>query len=371
MKDEQSRRVSIRRAVWRKSASRYILFSLLSFALSVSLTRLFLQLTGYPQIGSGELHIAHVLWGGLLLFIASLIPLLYANRWALTVSALVNGAGVGLFIDEVGKFITRNNDYFYPAAAPLVYALFLITVIVYMQARRPRYQDARTEMYNVIDELEEVLDHDLSADERGEIITHLHHVEQETKDENLARLGKSLERFIESDKLIIVPHVPDLLERFQDWSVSLANRVIDPIRLRIFILVGLFSLGFWTAYTPIRMITASFFPGKLEQFITDLVIAGNLRGQVSLRSFEISTGLEITVALILLTSASQLLLGHERRGIAFAYLGLLILLTVVNLFVFYFDQFSTIINAVIEFVFFLAVSYYRRHFLLSGIKIST
>jgi hypothetical protein len=87
-----------------------------SIAASVILIRLFLELTGYPHVGNGELHIAHVLWGGLLLFVASLLCLLFANRWAYTAGALSASVGVGLFIDEVGKFITQNNDYFFPAA---------------------------------------------------------------------------------------------------------------------------------------------------------------------------------------------------------------------------------------------------------------
>lgn len=56
---------AIRNPVRRPAAERYLLITLLSFAMSVSLTRLFLELSGYPQLGSGTLHIAHVLWGSL------------------------------------------------------------------------------------------------------------------------------------------------------------------------------------------------------------------------------------------------------------------------------------------------------------------
>ena len=107
----------IRRPVRREGAERYLLFTLLSFATSVALTRLFLELANYPQLGGGELHIAHVLWGGLLLFAAALLPLIFANRWVYVTGSLLAGVGVGLFIDEVGKFITQTNDYFHPAAA--------------------------------------------------------------------------------------------------------------------------------------------------------------------------------------------------------------------------------------------------------------
>ncbi len=99
--------------------------------------REFLQLTGFPQIGNSVLHIAHALWGGLLLFIAVVLPLAFANRWAIGASALLSGAGIGLFIDEVGKFITQTNDYFFPPALSIIYAFFLLTAVVYLYFRQP------------------------------------------------------------------------------------------------------------------------------------------------------------------------------------------------------------------------------------------
>ncbi len=152
----------IRRPVKREGAERYLMFTLVSFAASVILMRLFLELSGYPQVGGGELHIAHVLWGGMLLFVASLLPLLFANHWVFTAGALLAGIGIGLFIDEVGKFITQHNDYFYPAAAPIIYAFFLLTVLLYLQVRRPRPRDARAELYRALESFEVILDHDLN-----------------------------------------------------------------------------------------------------------------------------------------------------------------------------------------------------------------
>jgi len=357
------KKTSIRKPVRRKGAQRYILLSLLSFAASVSVTRLFLQLTGYPQIGSGELHIAHLLWGGLLLFIATLVPLLYANRWAFTVTAILSGVGVGLFIDEVGKFITRTNDYFFPAAAPIIYAFFLITVLLYTRIRRRSSEDPRTEMYIIIDELAEVLDRDLSADERAEIIDRLHRVSQQSSDENLSRLGKSLEEFIESDKIEVVSHVPDLWERLQARFNLLAQKTITRGRLRAFLIGGLTGIGAWTLSDPLSIITRIHSPIGSQALLAGLFAAQNIRGNISLDSFEIRLGLEIAIGMILIASAVLLAIRKDHQAIAFGYLGLLILLTIINLLVFYFDQFSTIINALIQLVFLLALFYYRNHFL--------
>jgi hypothetical protein len=45
---------------------------------------------------------------------------------------MISGVGVGRFIDEVGKFNTQNNDYFFPTVAPIIYAFFLTSVLIYI-----------------------------------------------------------------------------------------------------------------------------------------------------------------------------------------------------------------------------------------------
>ena len=113
--------------VERDEAETYVLLSLVAFGATVVLVRLFLELSGYPQVGSSTLHIAHLLWGGLFLFVAVLMVLIWDNPGFLTTAAVLSGIGIGLFVDEVGKFITQNNDYFFPAAAPIIYGFFLLT----------------------------------------------------------------------------------------------------------------------------------------------------------------------------------------------------------------------------------------------------
>jgi hypothetical protein len=99
----------IGRPVKRVHSDYYLRQMLISFVLSVVVTRLFLQLTGYPQLGNSTIHVAHVLWGGLILFFAALTPLVFSNRWSYSFSSVLTGVGTGLFIDELGKFITHTN----------------------------------------------------------------------------------------------------------------------------------------------------------------------------------------------------------------------------------------------------------------------
>ena len=136
--------------VQRRDAETYIQLSILGLAASVSLTRFILEATGYPQLGNETLHIAHCLYGGVILYIACLIPLIYTNKWAFTLSGALSGVGMGLFIDEVGKFMTQNNDYFFPAAAPIIYGFLLVTVLLYIQVacRRQTQTDKQIQVHD-------------------------------------------------------------------------------------------------------------------------------------------------------------------------------------------------------------------------------
>ena len=54
-------------------AGELIEFCLVAAVATVLVIRLVLELSGYPQLGGGGLHIAHVLYGGLLMLVALLL----------------------------------------------------------------------------------------------------------------------------------------------------------------------------------------------------------------------------------------------------------------------------------------------------------
>jgi len=92
--------------------------------------RSFLALAGYPQVGNETLHIAHMLWGGLLMLIALFLVLMFKSRVWMAWAAVLGGIGFGTFIDELGKFITSDNDYFFQPTIALIYIIFVALYLI-------------------------------------------------------------------------------------------------------------------------------------------------------------------------------------------------------------------------------------------------
>jgi hypothetical protein len=334
---------------------------MLSYASSVSLTRMFLELTGYPQLGDAELHIAHVLWGGLLLFVAALLPLIYANRWVYDVSAVLAGIGVGLFIDEVGKFITQANDYFYPAAAPIVYAVFLLTVLLFMRVRNPISTDSRAELYRALEVMGEVLDHDLEPKELAELRERLERIAENEERPAFAQLATQLLEFLDSDDLVVAPERMTFVERLGEWVVSIENRWMSNTRHRAGLIGGLAALGTISVIQAAQILFGS--PERLVAELSDLILVGAVGSSTGAALFSLQVVLDGVVGLLILSGAVLMLLGRDRLGTTLAFVGLLLSLVVVNLLTFYFEQFSTIITASVQFILLIGVIRYRQRFL--------
>ncbi len=98
---------------------------------TILVNRAFLAATGYPQLSAGDLHIAHMLWGGFLMFIALVMVFRYWNPSIRRLAAFFAGVGFGLFIDELGKFITDNNDYFYKPTIAVIYVIFIAMFLLF------------------------------------------------------------------------------------------------------------------------------------------------------------------------------------------------------------------------------------------------
>jgi hypothetical protein len=125
-----------------------------------------LRLTGYPQLGGYGLHIAHMLWGGLLMAVAAALLTSTLNRQVRPFAATLAGVGFGFFIDELGKFLTSDNDYFYPPTVAIIYLIFVIGFLLFRAVeRRPELSDEE-KLANAMFLMQDMVILDLDAEEK-------------------------------------------------------------------------------------------------------------------------------------------------------------------------------------------------------------
>jgi hypothetical protein len=334
----------IRSAITRDHAQSYLLSSLVAFAVTVIATRVFLELAGYPQLGNSVLHIAHALWGGLLLFVAVLLPLVWANRWALQGSALLGGVGIGLFIDEVGKFITQTNDYFFPPSLSIVYGFILLVAFLYLGLRRARRPKPRQAMYHAMEGLQEALDGDLDTAEAARIETHLAIAATSDRPE-IASLAELIRGFLKGQEEHLVTAEPGLGRRMLAWADRLGERVGRRV-LRVIISA---MLTLWATIV-----------------IGYIVIL--LRGSTGLDPKIIGwreplLAIQALVGVLMIMALVVWLAGKEDLGLKLATMGFLVSLVALQTLYFYLSQFSAVTVTLIQLVFLQILLAYGRWYL--------
>ncbi|MFH2038621.1 MAG: hypothetical protein ABIJ65_04225 [Chloroflexota bacterium] len=346
--------------IQRESAGYYLLLTLVSFAVSVTLIRLFLSLTNYPQLGEGTLHIAHVLWGGLLLYVASLLPLLYANREIYKIAAIFTGTGVGLFIDEVGKFITAQNDYFFPIAAAIIYAFFLLTLLLFINIRRNKRQSGRDELIQSIGSIWKSLYVPLLPGEVSRLKAHLEIAANTESSQTHKNLAQDLLKFVEAD----APGIPEMDHKPQRKTRMFVQKLTNFLtneKLRPILILGLLFIGLLTMKNPFSVLLAPWLPAHVTDFLTSLYLGRHIDVVALPFWYSLRLGLEILVGSLLLTAAGLFMLKKDRQAAFLGYIALLLSLATVNLLLFYFEQFSSIITTTIQFLLLLGIVRFRKN----------
>ncbi|MEO8104946.1 MAG: hypothetical protein ABI602_01275 [Candidatus Saccharibacteria bacterium] len=144
-------------------------FFLISAATSLLLLRFALYLAGYPQVGGGSLHIAHMLYGGLLMLAAITLVISFLGARVLRLAAIVGGVGFGIFIDELGKFLTKDNNYFFRPTIGIIYAIFIVLYLLFNFLSRTQRLSSQEYQLNALNQFEEAVLHDMDRLERARI----------------------------------------------------------------------------------------------------------------------------------------------------------------------------------------------------------
>ena len=131
--------------------------------LTILVTRAYLHATGYPQIGGSTLHIAHALWGGLGMVVALVVVFSFLGALPRMVAVVAGGIGFGLFLDEVGKFVTQTNDYFFQPSVAIMYVVVVALLLVNRWIHDNRTQSSAEDLANAAGTAADGLIHGLTG----------------------------------------------------------------------------------------------------------------------------------------------------------------------------------------------------------------
>jgi hypothetical protein len=294
---------------------------------TVLVIRTQLWLTNYPQLGGHGLHIAHLLYGGIFMVLAIGLLLTFLNRSIRTPAAIVGGVGFGFFIDELGKFITSDNNYFFEPAAALIYLVFVGLFLTIHALQRRRGLTPEESVANAVALLASAATGDL--DERGR-----------------RRALDLLDRGDPGDPL--VTHSRALLgeisalpakapSRADQLAVAARERYLELVDRRGFITAVCCVIGLWGGISLVAT------------FELVLSVAIERGGDADLSFINLATLASSTVSGVLVVVGIRRLLRRDREG---AYRdferALLVSIFVTRTFVFVESQFGAVFGLAID-----------------------
>jgi len=186
---------------------------------SIMAIRFFLGLTGYPKLAGGGLHIAHVLVGGIFMLAAIIILLAFLDRASRNLAAMLGGFGFGAFIDELGKFLTSDNNYFFQPTIGLIYIIFILIYLAIQYIIRHGNLSEEEKLVNVLEITKDAVIKDLDAREKQQAMDLL-----EGSDSSDA-VVKSLKESLNAVQLVPTP-VPGFYIRSRDKARSIYQRLV-------------------------------------------------------------------------------------------------------------------------------------------------
>ncbi len=223
--------------------------------------RYFLAISNYPQFAKGGLHIAHMLWGGILMLVAIIILLTFLGKSIKKFAAVLAGLGFGTFIDELGKFITSDNNYFYRPAFSFIYVIFILLYLLFYSFKKYWKFSTKEYLINSMEYLKEAVILDLDSEEKKLALASLSRSDHENHmiTEALDHLYRKLET--------IPPPKPTLYSTaknaFRNYYCHLIEKKWFPWIVNLFFIAKA-TIGLLLVAASITVVVVILSDGKIE-----------------------------------------------------------------------------------------------------------
>lgn len=304
-------------------------------------TRLYLNLKNWPIIGGEVWHIAHILWGGLGMLIGGLVNFMFYGKRAKRISATISGLGLGLFIDEAGKFLSRDNDYFFQPAVMVMYVIFMGLFLIYKYVERHQIKSEATLLHSILEDFEDIIRDDLDTGEKERLIER---IEKLAKSENRTYLKvyNGLRKIVDEVEAKEIPNTNRLVLMYKNSKDWVMKKILNKryFKATLLLFAGLYIIR-WVWDAGIVMLTEKklfdVFLGDYEYFLS--VDGWFLGAKVVFDG--------ITAVLLGLGIQAMLFRKRKRALVMFEY-GILINIFLSSVFRFYFEQFAGLVDLAID-----------------------
>jgi hypothetical protein len=294
---------------------------------TIFMIRIILSSSGYPHLGGGGLHIAHMLWGGFMMLAGMFLMFAFIGWLSLAAGAVLGGAGFGFFIDELGKFITSDNNYFYKPAVSVMYVIFVLLFLV-LRALEQRAVGPRGYLANGLTSMREGAIRGFTTKERERAELFLRHADP---DDPLTKGLKTLLDEIDD----AAPYRPNAIVRLGQASARafrrvVANRWFNWTMVVIFVVAALLMLA--QALVTLSHVKTLDFAAFMEMAFTAL------------------GGILVLVGVVRIWWSRLAAFQWFNRGI-------LVSLMLTQMFVFYRRQFTAIVGLIVTLVVWAVLRY--------------
>ncbi|MFA6007264.1 MAG: hypothetical protein WC784_01285 [Candidatus Shapirobacteria bacterium] len=339
--------------VKRLHASESVLNLMIWATLSLLSTRLLLQLTGYFILGRGPWHIAHVLWGGLFMLLGSLIMLIFYGQLSRKIGAILTGIGWGLFIDEIGKYVTQDNNYWFRPAIIFIYISFILLFLLYRNLEKKTQVTSQILWPELLESLGEIANNDLEFTEKKSLLQKINYLQKNSPPQDQSLL-LSLKTYVQ--KIQAKPDRRDFnLYRFLARILKTSYNKLFRKKIMLFALT---TYSIWyvidkfidaakVLFNPHRLLMIQTYYSHYDFFS---------KADVYMVTFKFI--IEIIVAVFYCLGLLNWLNKKTFRGIKFYQWGLLINIFIGSIFKFYFEQFSGVFGLILS----LIIYYSLRRF---------
>lgn len=331
----------MRRIEFRKEASEYVAWIMVWGVVSLLGVRLYLSLMDWPIVGGKVWHIAHILWGGLGMLIGGLVNFLFYGKRAKKISATITGLGLGLFMDEAGKFLSRDNDYFFQPAVMVMYVLFVILFLIYKYAERHQIKSEATLLHSILEDFEDIIREDLTKKEKEKIIER---IEKLSKSENkiYLKVYDGLKSIVENVDVKESKKNNKLALNYGNSKGWLIRKVLNKryFKATLLLFAGIYVIR-WIYDAGVVMLT--------DQKLFD-VFLGDYNYFLSVDGWFLGAKVVFDgiTAILLGLGIQAMLFGKRKRALLMFEYGILVNIFLSSVFRFYFEQFAGLVDLVID-----------------------